>query len=101
MEKMPEQQQEPLTVLEALRIVWKAEHYAIRGNGDVEVAESLDREALEKARYAVSEPNDPPGLRHCVTALLKPDLASDDRDDVMSFLDMLFDPEYRWQPIPR
>jgi hypothetical protein len=59
-------------------------------------ADRLDREALETAKYAVSETNDPPGLRHCVTALLNPDLGRAARDDIMSFLDTLFDPEYRW-----
>ncbi len=95
MEKL-EQPQHKVTVLEVLRMVWQADHYPCLGNGDIDVAIGLEREALERAGQAVSEPNDPPGLRHCLTALLQPGLTSNDRDDVLTFLDNLFDPEYRW-----
>ncbi len=95
MEKAPEQQQEPITVLEVLRLVWEAEHFPCLGNGDIDVAIELERRALERAGHAVSEPNDPPGLRHCMMALLN-GVGHEDRDEIMTCLDVLFDPEYRW-----
>ena len=88
--------QPPLTVLEALRMVWKAEHYPILGNGGRSGRRETRQGGAGKSQVCRVRTERPAWMRHCVTALLKPDLNGDDRDEILSFLDNLFDPEYRW-----
>jgi hypothetical protein len=47
----------PLTMCEALREIWKAASYPIRGNEDWRIAARMDAEALERAGKAVPAPD--------------------------------------------
>ncbi len=83
----------PLTFREALHKVWKADKYPILGNEDWRAAARLDAEALELAASAVPSPDDPPEFALWLGVLLKPGVRSDERDEVMTALHDLFDPE--------
>lgn len=80
----------PLTVREALRLFWEAEHYPIRGNEDVRVAERMDREALAKAEGAIPSPNDPPEFAQWLATLRDPRVPNDVRGDILFALDPFF-----------
>jgi hypothetical protein len=54
--------QAPITVREALRLMWEADRYPILGNGDWRVAEGMESEALERAATAVREPRRSAGV---------------------------------------
>jgi hypothetical protein len=53
---------EPLTVRQALRLFWEAEHYPILCNEDARDSRALEREAVAKAAHAIPSPDDPPEL---------------------------------------
>ena len=83
----------PVTMCEALRGIWLADKYPIRGNEDVQIARRMDTEALKKAVTAVAAPDDPPEFAQWIAALRDPHTPGDARDDVLSALHDLFDPE--------
>jgi hypothetical protein len=83
----------PLTMREALRQIWKAASYPIRGNEDWRIAARMDAEALERAGKAVPAPDDPPEFAMWITALRDPRISDLEREDVMSAIYDLFDPK--------
>ncbi len=83
----------PITAREALRLVWEAERYPIRGNEDWRTAAALTREALAQAATAMASPDDPPEFAGWLAALQDQSLPDADREAVMAALYDLFDPE--------
>ena len=82
-----------LTMREALREIWKAASYPIRGNEDWRIAARMDTEALERAGKAVPGPNDPPEFAMWIAALRDPRIRDIEREDIMSAIYDLFDPD--------
>ena len=85
--------QAPITVREALRQMWEADSYPILGNEDWRVAKRMESEALERAAMAVQGPDDPPEFATWIAALRNPKLPTDERDDILSAIYDLFDPD--------
>jgi hypothetical protein len=83
----------PITTCEALRLIWEADRYPIRGNEDRRAAAAMEKEALAKAATATGSPDDPPEFGRWLTALRNQSLPAADREAVMSALYDLFDPE--------
>ena len=82
----------PLTTRDALRQIWLAASYPIRGNEDWRVAARMDAEALERAGNALSVPGDPPEFAASIAALRDPRIPDIEREDIMSEIYDLFDP---------
>jgi hypothetical protein len=82
-----------LSMREALREIWKAASYPIRGNEDWRIAARMDTEALERAGKAVPGPNDPPEFAMWIAALRDPRIPDIEREDIMSAIYDLFDPD--------
>ena len=85
--------QPPLTLRAALRGIWEADKYSIRGNEDWRAATRLDAEALEKAATAMPGPEERPEFARSITALRGPHVPNDVREEIMSALYDLFDPK--------
>jgi len=83
----------PITAREALRLIWEAERYPIRGNEDWRTAAALAKEALARAAKATASPDDPPEFGLWLAALQDQSLPDSDREAVMAALYDLFDPE--------
>jgi hypothetical protein len=83
----------PLTMREALRLIWLAAKYPILGNEDWRVGERMDAEALERAGAAVQGPNDLPEFATWIAALRDPKLPDDERDDILSAIYDVIDPD--------
>ena len=83
----------PLTMRMALRDIWQAARYPIRGNEDWRAAAAMDAAALERAGTAVPSPDDPPEFARWIAALRDPRLPDSEREDIMSAIYDLFDPE--------
>jgi len=83
----------PITVREALRLIWEAARYPIRGNEDWRIAARLDAQALERAGTAVSAPDDPPEFAGWIATLRDPRLPDSEREDIMTAIYDLFDPD--------
>ena len=83
----------PLTARMALRQIWEAARYPIRGNEDWRIAARLDAEALARAETAVPEPGDPPEFARWIAALRDPQLSAGEREDIISAIYDLFEPE--------
>jgi hypothetical protein len=83
----------PLTMHKALRQIWRAASYPIRGNEDWRIAARMDAEALERAGRAVPGPNDPPEFAMWIAALRDPRIPDIEREDIMSAVYDLFDPD--------
>jgi hypothetical protein len=82
-----------ITAREALRLIWEAERYPIRGNEDWRTAATLAREALTRASTATASPDDPPEFGLWLAALQDQSLPEETRETAMSALYDLFDPE--------
>ena len=78
---------------EALRQIWQAARYPIRGNEDWRIAERLDAEALERADTAVPGPDDRPEFARWIAALRNPHLPDSEREDILSAIYDVFDPD--------
>lgn len=83
----------PLTMREALHQVWLADRYPIRGNADWREAAIRDAEALERAGRAVSALDDPPEFAAWIAALRDPKLPHGEREEILSAIHDLFEPE--------
>jgi hypothetical protein len=83
----------PLTMREALRLIWRAAKYPILGNGDVQLAQLADAEALERAGTAVLAPDDAPEFAVWIAALRSPKLAESEREEIISAIYDLFEPD--------
>jgi hypothetical protein len=83
----------PLTMREALRQIWEADRYPILGNEDARVAMRMSAEALARAGEAVPASDDPPEFAAWIAALLNPQLPKGERDDIISAIYDLFDPD--------
>ena len=84
----------PVTVADALRLLWEADRYPQRGNEDAREAQRLEAEALALAATAESlarttRRSSGSGFRFCATQASTPNA----RDAVMHALYDLFDPE--------
>jgi hypothetical protein len=82
----------PITAREALRLIWEADRYPIRGNEDWRASAVLMRGALDRAATATASPGDPPEFALWLAALQDPSLPEETREDAMSALHDLFDP---------
>jgi hypothetical protein len=82
-----------LTLREALRQIWVAAKYPIRGNEDWRAAEAADAAALQLAGTALPTPDDPPEFAQWIAALRNPHLPDDEREDIMSAIYDLFEPD--------
>jgi hypothetical protein len=82
----------PLTMREALRLIWQAAKYPILGNDDWRVGARMDAEALAQAATAVQGPDDPPEFAAWIAALRDPTLPDDAREDILSAIYDVFDP---------
>jgi hypothetical protein len=78
---------------DALRQIWEADRYPILGNEDARVAARMSAEALAQAGKAVRASDDPPEFVAWIAALLNPRLPKGERDDMMSAIYDLFDPD--------
>ena len=47
---------QPLTIREVLHLIWEADRYPCPRNGDIQIADLLEEEALAKARDAIHQP---------------------------------------------
>jgi len=83
----------PITMREALRLLWEADSYPILGNEDWRVAKRLEAEVLERGAMAVQGPDDSPESAAWIAALHNPKLPADERDDILSAIYDLFNPE--------
>lgn len=83
----------PITVGEALRLIWEADHCPILGNEDWRTSAALEKEAYARAAMAETSPDDPPEFAPWLATLLDQTLPPNDREAVMSALYDLFDPE--------
>ncbi len=83
----------PLTMRAALRQIWQAASYPIRGNEDWHIAARMDAEALERAGNAVPAPDDLPEFAAWIAALRDPRIPDIEREDIMSAIYDLFDPD--------
>jgi hypothetical protein len=81
------------TLREALREIWLAASYPIRGNEDWHIAADMDVMALERAAKAVAGPGDQPEFATWIAALRNPQLPDLEREDIMSAIYDLFDPD--------
>jgi hypothetical protein len=59
----------PITVREALGLLWEADRYPIRGNEDRREAVALEQEARVRAATAEALPDDPPEFSAWLAAL--------------------------------
>ena len=82
----------PITVREALRLMWEAEHYPVRGNEDWREAAAFGKKARAQAATAKTSPDDPPEFGPWLAALCCGQLAPDERDRIMDELYALFAP---------
>ena len=83
----------PLTVREALRLFWEADRYPVLGNQDWREAAALEKEACARAMTAAASPDDPPEFAGWIAALRDPKLPNDKREDIMTAIYDLFDPD--------
>jgi hypothetical protein len=84
---------DPMSLREALHGIWRADKYPIRGNEDWAAAARLDREAFQRAATAAPTANDRPEWAQWIAALRDPNLSGSRRDEIMSALHDLFEPE--------
>jgi len=91
----------PLTMREALRLIWRAAKYPILGNGDVQLAQQADAEALERASTAVPAPDDAPEFAVWIAALRDPTLPEIEREEIISAIYDLFEPDEGTAGTPR
>jgi len=82
---------ELLTVRQALRLFWEAEHYPILCNEDARDSRALEREAVAKAAHAIPSPDDPPEFVHWLDALRRADLRNHEREDILFAMAPWFD----------
>jgi hypothetical protein len=81
----------PITAREALRLIWEADRYPIRGNEDGRASAALEKEAHVRAATARISPDDPPEFAKWIAALLDPKLAESEREEIMSAIYDLFE----------
>jgi hypothetical protein len=81
------------TLREALRGIWQAARYPIRGNEDWRIAADMDAAALERAAKAVAGPGDQPEFAAWIAALRNPRTPDLEREDIISAIYDLFDPD--------
>jgi len=84
---------ETLSLRDALRGIWQAAKYPIRGNEDWAIGARLDREALERAATAAPMEGDAPEFAQWIAALRDPRLPENGREQIMSAVYDLFEPE--------
>jgi hypothetical protein len=73
---------EAITVREALRLLWEADCYPRIGNHDWVVGAAMEDEALAKAEFAILASDDPPKFPVWLTALRKPNLSVNEREEI-------------------
>ena len=83
----------PITVREALRLLWEADRYPVRGNEDRREALALEKEAYARAATAEASPDDLAEFGQWLATLRDQSLPESDREEVMYMLYDLFDPE--------
>jgi hypothetical protein len=83
----------PITARDALRLLWEADRYPIRGNEDRRAAAALEKEARIRATTALTSPDDPAEFTQWLKMLLDESLPDADREAVMAALYDFFDPE--------
>lgn len=83
----------PITWRAALRLLWEADRYPIRGNEDVQPALALEKEARARAATATPSPDDPPEIGRWLATLMDRERPESEREAVMEALYDLFDPD--------
>ena len=84
---------ETLSLRAALHGIWQAAKYPIRSNEDWAVGARLDSEALERASTAAPVAGDIPEFAQWIAALRDPRLPQNEREQIMSAVYDLFEPE--------
>lgn len=87
-----------IAVREVLHLLLEADDYPRQGNQDWPYAAALEAEALRKAASAVGSPSDPPEFQHWLNALRRPNITSDEREDIYVAIRDHLDPESRERP---
>ena len=82
---------EPITVREAVRLLWKADSYPCLGNEDWAVAAGMEKAALAKAAAAVTSPDDPPEFAGWLMTLQRTDLSANEREQTYWAIHDYFD----------
>jgi hypothetical protein len=82
----------PITIREVLCLVLEADKYPCIGNEDWPIAQRMYAAALEKAKIAVSSPNDPPEFLLWLRELQKPGLTHIEREDILWAMYDYFEP---------
>jgi hypothetical protein len=82
----------PITVREVLCLVLEADQYPCIGNEDWPKAERMSAAALEKAKIAVSSPDDPPEFLLWLQGLQKPGLTHIEREEILWAMYDYFEP---------
>jgi hypothetical protein len=83
----------PLTLRDGLRLIWQAAKYPVLGNGDYQLALAEDAKALERAATAIEGPDDAPEFALWIEALRDPDLPGYQREDIISAIYDVFEPD--------
>jgi hypothetical protein len=73
----------------------EANRYPCTGNEDVPVAIDMTRDAFEKTRMAVFSRDDPPEFARWLRELQRPDLTSDEQEEIIRVPYDYFEPENR------
>jgi hypothetical protein len=84
-----------LTACEVFQFLLEADTYPCTGNEDLPVATAMTRDALEKARMAVLSADDPPEFARWLRELQRPDLTSNEQEEIIWALYDYFEPEDR------
>jgi hypothetical protein len=85
----------PLTACEVFQLLLEVDKYPCTGNDDVPVAIAMTRDALEKARMAALSPDDLPEFARWLRELQRPDLTSNEQEEIVWALYDHFEPEDR------
>jgi hypothetical protein len=82
-----------ITVREVLLLLLAADSYPCLGNGDWQVCDLMEADALKLAPRAVPSPDDPPEFGQWMEILLKPGATHPEREEICYALHELFEPE--------
>ena len=85
----------PFTACEVFQSLLEADKYPCTGNEDVPMGVVMTRDAPEKARTAVLSPDDPPEFARWLREFQRPDLTSNEQEEIIWALYDYFEPEDR------
>ena len=82
-----------ITVREVLLLLLAADSYPCLGNGDWQVCDAMEADALKLAPRAITSPDDPPEFGRWMETLLKPGATRPEREEIYYALHEFFEPE--------